>query len=292
MKYIDLHVHSNISDGTLTPTEVVLLAAKSNLSAIALTDHDTIAGIDEAKKAAKDLEKEGIRIRIVEGVEISADYKGKDIHILGLLIDTSHNGLITSLDKALKNRDERNEKMANNLRAAGIDISLQDLTFNEPDTVITRAHFARYLFEHNYVKTRNEAFEKYLGENCPYYVAREYITPKDAISLIKHAGGIPVLAHPLLYNLSSNELEELVSFLKELGLVGIETIYSANTGSDEATIRELANRYDLLMTGGSDYHGANKPNLALGIGKGNLKIPYSILNSLDEYKKAHEEVNK
>lgn len=287
MKYIDLHVHSNISDGTLTPTEVVLLAAKSNLSAIALTDHDTVAGLEEAIKAAKDLEKEGKQIRIVEGVEISADYKGKDIHILGLLIDTKHQGLISSLEKALKNRDERNEKMASKLRAAGIDISLEDLTFKEPNTVITRAHFARFLFEHGYVKTRNEAFEKYLGENCPYYVPREYLTPKDAISLIKQAGGIPVLAHPLLYNFSSNELEELVRYLKELGLVGIETIYSANIGSDESTVRELAQRYDLLMTGGSDYHGANKPNLAIGIGKGNLKIPYSMLDTLDQYKKEH-----
>lgn len=287
MKYIDLHVHSNISDGTLSPKEVVLLAAKSNLSAIALTDHDTVAGIEEAKKAAMELKKEGKDIRIVEGVEISADYKGKDIHILGLLIDTHHKGLIQSLENAIQNRDARNEKMASNLRAAGIPITLEALSSHEPDTVITRAHFARYLFEHNYVKTMNEAFELYLGEHCPYYVAREYITPKEAISIIKEAGGIPVLAHPLLYKYSMKELEELILQLKDFGLVGIETIYSANSGSDESLIKELAKRYDLLMTGGSDYHGSNKPHIAIGIGKGNLKIPYTMLDTLDQYKKIH-----
>lgn len=285
MKYIDLHVHSNISDGTLSPREVVLLAAKNNLSAIALTDHDTVAGIEEAKKTAVELYKAGKDIRIVEGVEISADYKGKDIHILGLLIDTQHKGLIKALENALENRDGRNEKMASNLRAAGISITLDDLSAHEPDTVITRAHFARHLFEHGYVKTMNEAFERYLGEHCPYYVPREYITPKDAISLIRQAGGIPVLAHPLLYKFSMKELEELLLQLKDFGLVGIETIYSANCGSDDAMIRDLAKRYDLLMTGGSDYHGSNKPNIAIGIGKGNLKIPYTMLEALDEYKK-------
>ena len=284
MKYIDLHVHSNISDGTLPPSEVVKLASKSNLSAIALTDHDTIEGLPEAIQTAKSLENEGIFIRIVEGVEISAAYKGKDIHILGLLVDINNQNFKDALHKALQNRDMRNEKMAANLRSAGIDVTVDALQFDEPNAVITRAHFARYLVEHHYVKTRDEAFDRYLGSDTKYYVPREYMTPYDAISIIKEAGGIPVLAHPLLYKFSINEVENLVKYVKELGMVGIETIYSTNTGFDEGIIRRFANHYDLLMTGGSDYHGSNKPHISIGIGMGNLKIPESLLDALDEYK--------
>lgn len=286
MKYIDLHVHSNISDGTLSPSAVVKLAAKSNLSAIALTDHDTVDGIEEALNTASELEKAGTKIRIIPGTEISAEYKGSDIHILGLFVDIHNINFRNTLKAAIENRDSRNEKMAANLRDAGIRITVEDLHFEEPDTVITRAHFARYLMEHNYVKTRSEAFDKYLGSHTPYYVTREYLNPAKAIAIIKEAGGIPVLAHPLLYNLSIPEVEELVSYVTELGMVGIEAIYSSNVGDDEKFVRELAKKYNLLLTGGSDYHGANKPNISLGIGKGNLNIPYSILEKLEEYKNA------
>lgn len=282
MNYIDLHVHTNRSDGTLTPSEVISNALEIGLSAIAITDHDTVEGIVEAKHYLKANKKES-ELEIIPGVEISADYHGRDIHILGLYIDETNKQLNNKLAKAIADRDTRNEKMAALLRADGIDIHVKDLTFGEPNTVITRAHFARYLTEHGYVKNNADAFTKYLASNTKYYVPRSYMTPKDAINIIIDAGGIPILAHPLLYKLDLAGVEELVSYVKSLGMVGIETIHSSNTGFDEGIIRRFANKYKLLMTGGSDFHGTNKPNIQLGIGRGNLKIPETLLLDLKKY---------
>ncbi|MDE7325160.1 MAG: PHP domain-containing protein [Lachnospiraceae bacterium] len=282
MGYIDLHVHSNKSDGTLSPAEVAAHAAKQGLSAIALTDHDSVAGIAEACAAAEDLTAGGIPLRIIPGVEISADYKNRDIHILGLFVDTKNTALLKALDGALYARDKRNEKMVKNLQDAGLDIHVKDLLFDTADTVITRAHFARHLLAKGYVKTWEEAFSRYLNSNTPYYVRREYMMPDTAIRLIRASGGIPVLAHPLLYHLDANGVRELVNKLKGEGLMGIETIYSKNTGTDEAFVRKLASQFDLLMTGGSDFHGANKPDIEIGVGRGNLRIPEEMLWELEK----------
>lgn len=276
MKYIDLHVHSTVSDGTFTPTELVAEAKRCNLSAFALTDHDTIRGFEEAKKAS-----EGSGIEVIPGVEISAAYKKKDIHILGLLIDPNYEPLKRSLDAALLERDQRNAKMAQNLAAGGLDIDIERLTAAfSPGTVLTRAHFAKFLLETKQIKSMNEAFEHYLNADGPYYVPREYISPENAIKLIKQAGGIPVLAHPLVYHLPEEELDALIARLKDAGLEGLEVFYSSNTGFDEGIVRRYANKYHLIMTGGSDFHGANKPHISMGNGKGNLKIPYSVLENL------------
>lgn len=282
MQYIDLHVHSNKSDGTLSPAQVAAHAAAHGLCAIALTDHDCVDGIAEASAAAEKLPVEGRPLRIVPGVEISADYKNRDIHILGLLINPEDTALKTALSAAVDSRDARNEKMVKNLRTAGLEISLDDLLFGTNRTVITRAHFARHLLAKGYVKTREEAFRKYLDSNTPYYVRREYMQPADAIRLIRTAGGIPVLAHPLLYHMDSDGVRELVEKLKNEGLMGIEAVYSRNTGTDEAFVRKLAARYHLLMTGGSDFHGANKLDIEIGVGRGNLRIPYTMLEALEE----------
>ncbi len=276
MKYIDLHVHSTVSDGTFTPTELVAEAKRCNLSAFALTDHDTVRGFEEAKKAS-----EGSGIEVIPGVEISAAYKKKDIHILGLLIDPNYEPLKRSLDAALLERDQRNAKMAQNLAAGGLDIDIERLTAAfSPGTVLTRAHFAKFLLETKQIKSMNEAFEHYLNADGPYYVPREYISPENAIKLIKQAGGIPVLAHPLVYHLPEEELDALIARLKDAGLEGLEVFYSSNTGFDEGIVRRYANKYHLIMTGGSDFHGANKPHISMGSGKGNLKIPYSVLENL------------
>lgn len=278
MKYIDLHVHSNVSDGTFTPSDLVKEAQRCNLSAFALTDHDTTAGVAEAMAAAKNTE-----VEVIAGAEISAAYKNKDIHILGLLIDPDSPALNASLQQALKERDARNEKMANNLAAAGLSISMADLRdFFPPNTVFTRAHFAKYLLETGQIGSIADAFNKYLHADSPYYVPRKYITPEQTIALIKRAGGIPVLAHPLIYHLPEQELDSLIKRLKESGLLGIEVFYSNNMGFDEGILRRYANKYDLLPTGGSDFHGSNKPQISLGTGRGNLKIPYSVLDKLKE----------
>ena len=281
MKYIDLHVHSNVSDGTLTPSELVDEAIKNNLSAFALTDHDTTKGVSEALEAAKKATLKGTPIEVVPGVEISAAYKNKDIHILGLFLDIEYEPLQIALDQAIQNRDLRNQKMAQNLKNGGLDIDYETLCSHfPPGTVLTRAHFAKYLYETGQVRSMNSAFDIYLNSDGPYYVPREYISPENAISLIKRAGGIPVLAHPLVYHIPEAQLDALIQRLKDAGLMGLEVFYSANTGFDEGIVRRYANKYDLVMTGGSDFHGANKPQISMGTGRGNLKIPYSVLEKL------------
>ena len=281
MKYIDLHVHSNVSDGTLTPSELVDEAIKNNLSAFALTDHDTTKGVSEALEAAKKATLKGTPIEVVPGVEISAAYKNKDIHILGLFLDIEYEPLQIALDQAIQNRDLRNQKMAQNLKNGGLDIDYETLCSHfPPGTVLTRAHFAKYLYETGQVRSMNSAFDIYLNSDGPYYVPREYISPENAISLIKRAGGIPVLAHPLVYHIPEAQLDALIQRLKNAGLMGLEVFYSANTGFDEGIVRRYANKYDLVMTGGSDFHGANKPQISMGTGRGNLKIPYSVLEKL------------
>ena len=281
MKYIDLHVHSNVSDGTLTPSELVDEAIKNNLSAFALTDHDTTKGVSEALEAAKKATLKGTPIEVVPGVEISAAYKNKDIHILGLFLDIEYEPLQIALDQAIQNRDLRNQKMAQNLKNGGLDIDYETLCSHfPPGTVLTRAHFAKYLYETGQVRSMNSAFDIYLNSDGPYYVPREYISPENAISLIKRAGGIPVLAHPLVYHIPEAQLDALIQRLKDAGLMGLEVFYSANTGFDEGIVRRYANKYDLVMTGGSDFHGANKPQISMGTGPGNLKIPYSVLEKL------------
>ena len=283
MKLIDLHVHSSISDGTLSPSELVNYAASKQLAAIALTDHDTILGIEEGLIATKNLNKQGIDFNFIPGVEISAGFGKRDIHILGLYIDHTNPTLQKSLEKAVLERERRNEKMANNLRSAGVSITVEELKEEDKDAIITRAHFAKLLYKKGYVKNVKDAFTKYLDESGPYYVVREYMSPEDTISLIKEAGGIPVLAHPLLYHLKEKEIEALIVRLKSAGLAGIEAIYSNNVSNEEAYVRSLARKYDLLISGGSDFHGSVKPDIEIGSGRGNLKIPAEILVPMQEY---------
>lgn len=289
MEYIDLHVHSNHSDGTDSPAQVVRRAAARGLSAIALTDHDTVSGIEEAIQTAQQETKEGRTIRVVPGVEISAGYKKKDIHILGLFIQWNDPDLQYALKLAVQSREQRNEEMAARLQTAGISITVDDLRRQEPNTVITRAHFARFLTEQGYVHSKAEAFEKYLDTSTPYYVPRTYIAPAKAISLIKHAGGIAVLAHPLLYEQTQKETQILIESVVNAGIEGLEAMYSSHSDLEEQLVRSFASKYHLCITGGSDYHGSNKPLIQLGTGKGNLKIPYTILESLEEYRNQRDE---
>lgn len=278
---IDLHVHSNHSDGTCSPEELVSLAQASGVSVFALTDHDTVSGVRKAKEAAAQSAISGSEVTVISGVEISAAYKKKDIHILGLFVDETNPVLLGALEEAVAARDLRNEHMAERFRSLGIPLTLEDLRLMNPDTVITRAHFANYLIKHGHVKTSQEAFSRYLGYDGPCFVPREYMQPERAVSLILQAGGIPVLAHPLLYKLPPAELESLLKRLSEAGLKGLEVYYSSNTGFDEQVCFGLANRYGLLMTGGTDFHGTNKPNLYLGTGRNhNLNIPEQLLEPL------------
>lgn len=277
MHTIDLHVHSCCSDGTCTPEELAKLALQTGLCAFALTDHDTTAGIDRAMAAAR-----GTGAEVVPGIEFSTRRQHRDIHILGYFMDYHAPSFQQKLKGFQGDRTERNEKMCARIQEyTGFPITLEALTCRWPDAVITRAHMAAWLTEQGLVRDRNAAFDKYLGDHAPCFIPKPEITPMDAIGLILEYGGIPVLAHPLLYALSRKQLNQLLEELKAAGLRGIETYYSANQGSDEAFVRSLAQKYGLLMTGGSDFHGKNKPDIALGTGrKSNLAIPVGILDEL------------
>ena len=277
MKTIDLHVHSYFSDGSLSPEELTRLAIETGLSAYALTDHDCTDGIDRALLAAK-----GTELEVIPGIEFSTRWQHRDIHILGYFIDYRSPSFQEQLHGFLSSRNTRNEKMCEKIRTlTGFPISEEILVRRFPDAVITRAHMAAWLVEEGYVETRRIAFDKYLGDNASCFVPKEELTPADAIRMILAHQGVPVLAHPLLYSLTKQQLESLVRELKEAGLKGLEAVYVLNIGSDEVHMRSLAQKYGLLVTGGSDFHGESKPDISLGTGlKHNLDIPYSLLETL------------
>lgn len=277
---IDLHVHSNISDGTLTPSQVIDLAVELKLKAIALTDHDTIEGIPEAFERAKFYQSQGIDFTLIPGVELSVGYKKRDIHILGLNINYKNEAFVSLLNQMVLEREERNRKMVENFQNAGFDITLEALQAEAKNAVITRAHFAKELVRKKYVSSHKEAFNKFLGEDGSYYVNRKYITPEQAIEAILQADGIPCLAHPILYHLPPTELDQLVARLTQHGLQGIEAIYSTYSHQEESVVKRLASKYNLLLTGGSDFHGEVKPDISLGTGMGNLEVPDSLLDHI------------
>ena len=289
MKPIDLHVHSNKSDGTYTPSQLLDYAMEKGLAAIALTDHDTVDGLDEIIEYAKILRCRQTSLEpvpganipeIISGIEFSTEYEGRDIHILGLYIDHKSAEFEKPLQDFVNSRIIRNEKMCRLLQEAGIDITYEKLCAEYPDSVITRAHYGSYLLKYGYIRNIHEAFEKYIGDNCPYFVPREKVTPQDAVQLILKAKGVPILAHPPLYHMSDSRLDKLVATLKDAGLMGIEAIYSTYSSGEERDMRRLADKYDLLISGGSDFHGENKPNLDLGTGYGKLYVDYSVLESI------------
>ena len=275
MNIVDLHVHSNKSDGSFTPSELVDYALEKGLSAFALTDHDTTDGIDEALAAAS-----GKPVEVIPGIEFSTEYEGKDIHIVGLYIDYNSDYFKRRLINFVRGRTIRNEEMCRRLTDHGFPVTYKELCAQFPDCVITRAHYARFMQSKGYVKTVKEAFDKYIGDGCPCFVPRKKITPMRAVEIILKAGGFPVLAHPLLYHFTDKELEELVILLKKMGLQGIEALYSTHTPADERKIRALAARHGLCISGGSDFHGIAKPGLDLATGYGKLFIPEEILDRI------------
>lgn len=280
MKTVDLHVHSNKSDGSFSPKELVSYAIEKGLSAIALSDHDTTEGIEAAVNAAR-----GTGLEVIPAIEFSTEYEGKDIHVLGLYIDYSGKEFKKYLKDFQDSRDLRNRKMCKKLTEHGVPVTYEEMCDYFPGSVLTRAHYAKYMWEKGFVKSMSEAFDRYIGDHAPCFLPREKVTPMQAVELILKAGGVPVLAHPILYHLSDERLDRLVARLKEAGLAGIEAIYSTYSPSEERQIRKLADKYDLLISGGSDFHGTTKPNLDLGCGYGKLCIPYEILEKIKEYRR-------
>lgn len=275
-KLTDLHVHSNISDGTFSPSEVVKLAADRGVGVMALTDHDTVEGVKEAGTAAKEC-----GIVFIPGIEISAGFKDRDVHILGYFVDPDSKDFLDILKAAWVKREERNVKIAERFARFGITLDIDAIKKISGSSVITRAHFARWLVENGHCRSNSEVFDRYLGNDKPCYVPRDYMTRETAIRAITAAGGIPVLAHPMLYGLNLKETDALVGELCEMGLKGIETYYSSNMGFDEDNVRGLALKHGLIMTGGTDFHGSNKPGLEIGTGRNNnMHVPKSAYEDL------------
>ena len=285
MHPIDLHTHSTRSDGTLTPAELIRYAAQKGLAAIALTDHDTIDGIEEAVQAARSLssqDPDALVPEVIPGVELSTEYRGKDIHIVGLFIDWQNREFADRLRGFADARIYRNRKMCSLLTENGCPVSYEDLEAAFPDTVITRAHFAQYLLDRGMISSIDEAFRKLIGDDCPCFVPREKVTPHDAVRFLLRFGGVPILAHPLQYKMSETELDALVASLTGLGLDGIEVYYSTHRQADTANLSRIAEKYGLLLSGGSDFHGTRKQNLDLGTGYGHLYVPDTILPPIRE----------
>ncbi|MCR5770710.1 MAG: PHP domain-containing protein [Butyrivibrio sp.] len=278
MRAVDLHTHSTASDGTYTPAQLIDYAHQKNLAAIALTDHDTTKGLAEAMAQGQKYDD----LEVIPGIEFSTDYEGKDIHIVGLYMHYDDPEIQKRLQEFVDSRVMRNRKMCRLLTEHGVPMDFDELQAAFPDSVITRAHYAAYMLDKGYIKSRQEAFDRYIGDNCECFVPREKITPVMAVKMILDAGGAPILAHPILYGMSDDRLRKLVGELKEVGLMGIEAIYTTYTASDERQIRKIAEDYDLLISGGSDFHGDNKPGIDLGVGYGKLFIPESALDKIKE----------
>lgn len=274
-RIIDLHTHTTESDGSFSPEELIAEAKRVGLSAIAITDHDTITGIKKAQFAADNHDLE-----LIPGIELSTDYNGTEVHIVGLYIDVENEYFLSKLAEFKNCRENRNELIVKNLQKEGFDITMEALTAENPDCVITRANIARFLYEHGMIPSIQTAFEKYIGDHCKCFVNRFKITPMDAVKLIKEAGGTAILAHPLLYHLSDSTLQTLVEELKDAGLDGIEAIYCTYTPAEERQMKQFARANGLLISGGSDFHGTTKPKLNLGTGYGKLHIPYEVLENI------------
>lgn len=275
---IDLHTHSTCSDGTYTPTELVELAKKIGLSALALTDHDTIDGLEEFQTAGK-----ACGIETISGIEFAALWERHhrpEIHIVGLGFDPSHPLLGERMKDIRQSRQIRNLKMCEKLSSIGLHITLEEVAANAGGEIITRAHFANVLLQKGYIKKKEDAFSRYISTGLPGYVEREFLSPELCIRTIKEAGGAAILAHPTLYGLEPEQLKELCRELIPYGLDGIECQYSTYSPAETKAITALAEEMGLLPSGGSDFHGKNKPTIHLGSGKGNLAIPYAFWQGL------------
>lgn len=276
MREIDLHTHTTASDGTLSPRQLVRLAKENGLKAIAITDHDTTTGFDEAFATGKEL-----GVEVIPGIEISTKYSGP-IHILGYYIDPHSPELAPVLNWVVEDRDRRNAKMAQLMADDGLPVSYDEMK-KRFGSVIGRPHFGQILVELGLAESINDAFDRYIEKGQKYYMPRSFLSIESSIELICHAGGIAVLAHPFQYKRDDAGLRALIEHCMESGLKGIECRYSGYDEEHVAYLEALADEYGLIKTGGSDFHGSNKPHIELGSGiNGELEIPYSFLKAFQK----------
>lgn len=276
---IDLHSHTTASDGSLSPKALVERAARQGVSALAITDHDTLDGLAEGIAAGKEY-----GVEIVPGLEISAEFAIGTMHILGYYVTMDEQAPLAQRLAYLRQlRDERNPKMITRLQEMGFDITMEEVAKAAGGKVIGRPHFALVMMEKGYVSSTKEAFDKYLAKGSAAYVEKVRLAPQEAIKLIKQAGGVAVLAHPYQLKAESDEqLTEIIGSLKEAGLDGMEVIYSRHSPAQLEKYQHFARKFELLITGGSDFHGISKPDIEVGIGLGNLAVPPQLLDNIKQ----------
>jgi len=281
---IDLHIHTTASDGTFTPEQVISHAHQLKLKAIAITDHDTVAGSKEALRS-------GIppSLGFLTGVEISSTpppfYPGSgSFHLLGYSIRLDDPKLNRTLAKLQQARKNRNPAIINRLNELGISITLDEVRKEAGEGQLGRPHIAQLLVKKRVVASIDAAFDQFLGTGKPAYVDKQRVECFKAIEIILDAGGVPVLAHPgLLDYKNENQLDELIGKLKKAGIQGVEVYYSGHTPDQTLLYAELAKRHDLLMTGGSDFHGAIQPEIEMGSGQGDLIVPFELFEKLIQH---------
>jgi hypothetical protein len=274
---VDLHVHSSVSDGAYLPREVVRQAKEVGLKAIALTDHDTTAGTAEALAAGAEF-----GIEVIPAVEISAEFEDGACHILGYFIDPEDARLTSALVEARSGRQKRNRDILLRLAALGMPLTMDEVTREVTGGVVTRAHFAAALIRKGYVRSWDEAFDKYLSRGKPAFVYRQRLEPEEAIRAVRAAGGLAVLGHPRQLNRSLAETDQWMERLARAGLDGVETQtpdHSANLGRHYL---ETAERLGLLETGGTDWHGREDADIRLGLGRGAMAVHYTIVEKMKD----------
>lgn len=256
---VDLHIHSTASDGTFSPKKIVEMAVQKKLKAIALTDHDNIDGLKEAEHYAK-----LYNLEFVNGIEFSCSSFGNEVHILGYFLNLNDKIFINRIQELLKSRDTRNKKIIEKLNKNDIMISIEDVEKESDGNILGRVHFANALVRKNYCKDIDEAFEKFLGKNGLAYEPRINCSPETVVQYLKENGAFSSLAHPKFISKDENFILDLIKKLKKYGLNGIEAEYSSFNSDEKKKYKSWSKKFDLIITGGSDFHGDNREHLSLG----------------------------
>ncbi len=275
MKLVDLHTHTQASDGTTAPGDLVRLAHECGLAALAVTDHDTVSGLAEAQAAGKEC-----GITVVRGCELSTSTDKGEMHILGLWLPEDVAPLQSKLEYLRLKRGERNIRIVEKLQNIGIDISIEEVLDEARGESVGRPHIAAVLIRKGVVKDIGAAFKDYLGYYGKAYLPKEVLEPEEAVRLLSGLGATVSWAHPMLSKVSAEWRDAFVRRLVENGLSAIEAYHSEHSDADVRECIALARRYDLALSGGSDYHGTNKPKIRLGAGYGALRVPYTVFEAL------------
>lgn len=270
-KSADLHVHTNLSDGTFSPERVVEHSKAKGLDAIAITDHDCCKGIDPAIIIGRELD-----VEIIPGVELTAELEESEVHILGYFIDWQNASFVKKLDEIIKVRNERAKEILRKLREYKIDIQDEELFGLICGGSVGRLHIAQLMVRKGFVRSIRKAFKKYIGDRGKCYVRKFKLSPKEAVDMIKDVGGVAVLAHPNTVNIKDKNTSDIVSLLVKDGIQGIEVYHSEHKTEDENKFKDLAEKYNLLITGGSDCHGFGKSEVLIG----KVKVPYKLVEEL------------